>query len=124
MDDAVQQALASDRNVDITTIGRQSGQPRRIEIWHHLVDGAVYITGLPGKRSWYANVVANPDMTFHLKESVQRDFPARAVAITDEAARREIFARMKAAEQRLGHLDVERWVAESPLIRIDFQPQG
>ncbi len=121
MDDAVRQALEVDRNVDITTTGRRTGEPRRIEIWHHLVDGNVYITGLPGSRSWYANMLANPDVTFHVKESIQRDIPSRAVPITDPNARRDIFAKMKAAEGRLSHLDIERWVTESPLVRVDFQ---
>ena len=68
MDDAVRQALEVDRYVDITTTGRKTGEARRIEIWHHLVDGAVYLTSMPGKRGWYANMLANPDMTFHVKE--------------------------------------------------------
>ena len=121
MDDAVRQALEVDRNVDITTVGRKSGEARRIEIWHHLVEEAVYLTSLPGKRSWFANMLANPDITFHVKESAQRDIPSKAVPITDPAAKRDILTKIKAAEQRMGHLDVERWVAESPLVRVDFQ---
>jgi hypothetical protein len=31
MDERVRQALASDRTIDITTTGRSSGLPRRIE---------------------------------------------------------------------------------------------
>ena len=121
MDDTVRQALEVDRNVDITTVGRKSGEARRIEIWHHLVEEAVYLTSLPGKRSWFANMLANPDITFHVKESAQRDIPSKAVPITDPAAKRDILTKIKAAEQRMGHLDVERWVAESPLVRVDFQ---
>ena len=121
MDDAVRQALEVDRNVDITTVGRKSGEARRIEIWHHLVDGGVYLTSLPGKRSWFANMLANPDMTFHVKESMQRDIPSMAVPITDPDEKRELFTKIKAAEERMGHLDIERWVAESPLVRVDFQ---
>ena len=121
MDDAVRQALEVDRYVDITTTGRKTGEARRIEIWHHVVDGAVYLTSMPGKRGWYANMLANPDMTFHVKQSVQRDIPSRAVPVTDPDAKRDILAKMKAAEERMAHLDVDRWVAESPLIRVDFQ---
>ena len=121
MDDAVRQALEVDRNVDITTTGRKSGQQRRIEIWCHVVDGAVYLSSMPGKRSWHANLLANPDFTFHVKESIQRDIPSRAVPITDPDAKRDIFAKMKAAEERMAHLEVDRWVVESPLVRVDFQ---
>ena len=121
MDDAVRRALEVDRYVDITTTGRKTGEARRIEIWHHLVDGAVYLTSLPAKKSWYANMLANPDMTFHVKGSIQRDIPAKAVPVTDPDVKREVFARMKAAEERMAHLDVERWAMESPLVRVDFR---
>lgn len=121
MDDAVRQALEAGRNVDITTIGRKTGEPRRIEIWHHLVDGAVYLTSLPAKKSWYANMLANPDITFHVKESLQRDIPSIAVPVTDPDAKRHIFAGMKAAEERMAHVELDRWVRESPLVRVDFK---
>src|SRR4051812_46118429 len=77
------QALANDRVIDITTIGSRSGQPRRKEMWFHNIDGRIYITGTPGKRDWYANMVANPSFTFHLKESATADLAARARPITD-----------------------------------------
>ncbi|MDQ2999008.1 MAG: nitroreductase/quinone reductase family protein [Chloroflexota bacterium] len=60
MDEQVRHALEHGRTIDITTIGRTSGEPRRIEIWFHNVDGHIYITGTPGRRSWYANLRANP----------------------------------------------------------------
>lgn len=81
----VQLALTHDRTVDIMTIGRRSGQPRRIEIWFHNLDGRIYISGLPGRRGWYANVVAHPDFVFHLKETAQADILAHAHPITDPA---------------------------------------
>ena len=45
----IESALREDRVIDITTTGRKSGQPRRIEIWFHNLDGALYLTGLPGR---------------------------------------------------------------------------
>jgi hypothetical protein len=50
VDERVRRALASDRTIDITTTGRRSGQPRRIEIWFHNLGGRIYISGLPGSR--------------------------------------------------------------------------
>ena len=64
--------------IDITTTGRKTGEVRRIEIWFHNLDGRLFITGTPGKRSWYANLVAHPEFTFHLKEGVTADLPAHA----------------------------------------------
>src|SRR5215211_6597423 len=75
MDDHVRDALANDRTIDITTMGRTSGLPRRIETWFYRVDDEIYLTGLPGRRDWYANLLANPDFTFHLKQSLWPTFP-------------------------------------------------
>ncbi len=33
MDPALEKALETDRVIDITTTGRKTGEPRRIEIW-------------------------------------------------------------------------------------------
>ena len=90
-DPAVAAALANDLVIDITTSGRASGEPRRIEIWYHVVDGRYYITGRPGPRSWYANLLAEPKLTFHLKESAQADLPATARPVTDPEEKRGVF---------------------------------
>lgn len=116
MNEAVRAALAADRTIDITTIGRTSGQPQRIEIWFHNVDGRIYITGFPGKRDWYANMQAHPQFSFHLKESVQADLRAQAVPIVDGEAKRAILATIT---QRIGHeADLAAWVAQSPLVEV------
>jgi hypothetical protein len=118
MDERISQALATDRTIDITTTGRASGQPRRLEMWFHNLDGRIYITGTPGTRDWYANLLANSAFTFHLKQSVAADLPARATPITDEAARRAVFVPLLV---KLGHSDdLEAWVAGSPLVEVAF----
>ncbi len=103
MNDAVRDALAitpaspaRDRTVDITTIGRRSGQPRRIETWFYRAGGKIHLTGLPGRRDWYGNLRANPAFTFHLKHGVRADLPATARAIVDEAERRPILTEIVA----------------------------
>ncbi len=118
MDEHIRQALARDRVIDITTIGRASGQPRRIEMWFHNLDGRVYITGLPGPRDWHANMMANPEFVFHLKESATADLEARAIPIIDPDERRAILTRILANLGRSG--DLEAWMDSSPLVRVDF----
>ena len=121
LDERVQQALANDRTIDITTTGRQSGEPRRIEIWFRQVDGHIYITGLPGKRSWYANLLARPAFVFHLKGSVQADLPARARAVTDAAERRRVLPGLLAGvPASAGGQDLEDWFARSPIVEVEF----
>jgi deazaflavin-dependent oxidoreductase (nitroreductase family) len=118
MDERVRQALASDRTIDITTTGRISGLPRRIETWFYRVDDQIYLTGSPGRRDWYANLLANPDFTFHLKQSVAADLPARATPITDPAERRAIVNRI--LSDLGGTQDLEAWLAGSPLMLVRF----
>lgn len=116
MDAAVQQALRKGGTIDITTIGRSSGQPHRVEIWFHSIDERLYITGLPGRRDWYANLMATPAFTFHLKEGVQADLAARAVPITADAERRAVFGVLLPRLGRGGELEV--WLAQSPLVEV------
>jgi deazaflavin-dependent oxidoreductase (nitroreductase family) len=117
MNEQVQQALRHDRVIDITTIGRKTGLPRRKEIWFHNLDGRLYITGTPGRpRDWLANLLAQPQFTFHLKESVQADLPARAIPVLDEAERRSVLAGILQKLNR--NDDLESWVATSPLVEV------
>jgi len=119
MNDEIRQALAKDRVIDMTTIGRASGQARRKETWFHNIDGQVYLTGTPGKRDWYANMVANPSFTFHLKQSVQADLPARATPVTDPAERERIIARILSNIGREAS-ELPAWVERSPLVAVAF----
>lgn len=117
-DPAVQRALQADRTIDITTTGRRSGKPRRIEIWFHNLNGRIYLSGSPGPRDWYANLLANPSFQFHLKQSVQADLSARARPIHQPEQRREILRRI--AGQHRGEAELERWVESSPLVEVTF----
>jgi deazaflavin-dependent oxidoreductase (nitroreductase family) len=118
MDKKVKQALARDRVIDITTTGRRTGRPRRIEIWFHNLDGHLYITGLPGRRSWYANLQANPEFIFHLKENLNAHLPARARPIDGFAERRQVIAGIL---QNLGRSeDLDAWVDGSPLVEVEL----
>ena len=92
MDEQVQHALAQGGVIDITTKGRNTGQPHRIEIRFHDIEGQVYITGRPPRRrDWYANLLAHPEFTFHLKENLQADCgrPGRR-PLRDQTQRRAI----------------------------------
>ena len=118
MDAAVERALKQDRTIDITTQGRMSGLPRRKEIWFHNLDGSLYITGRPGQRDWYKNMVANPEFTFHLKQTTKADLAAKATPIVDAARRREI---LTALDRKVGRgWDVDAWVEGSPLVEVEL----
>jgi deazaflavin-dependent oxidoreductase (nitroreductase family) len=118
MDEPIQHALARDRTIDIITHGRRTGQRRRTEIWFHTIDGQVYLTGTPGRRDWYANLLAHPEFTVHLKQSVTADLAARATPILDASRRRQIIASIHHALG--GARDLEAWVEGSPLVAVEF----
>lgn len=120
-DPQIAAALASDLVIDITTVGRASGEPRRIEIWYHVVDGRCYITGRPGPRSWYANILANPGITFHLKQSAQADLAATARAVTDADEKRRVFLNAAKLGEFITEDNVHEWVEGSPLIEVVFE---
>jgi len=115
-EEQIKTALAREREVDITTTGRKSGRPRRIEIWIHNLDGRLYLTGLPGRRSWYANLLARQQFTLHLKQSVHADLAARAAPVLDRIRRQEI---LSVILRRLGKPRVlDEWVERSPLVEV------
>ena len=115
--EAIETALERGGTIDITTTGRQSGKPRRVEIVFHNVDGRIYISGIPSRnrRSWLANLDADPHMTLHLKGKVRADLPATARVIEDEAERREILPYIA---RNWGRNDLEVMVGYSPLIEV------
>ena len=119
LDPKVQEALEKDLVIDITTTGRKSGQPRRVEIWFHNLDGVLYITGLPGSRGWYANILADPRMTFHLKDTATADLPARATPITSVEQKRDILRRICTKQGTLDQLEAR--VSGAPLIKVDLE---
>jgi len=127
MDESIRQALSRRNIVDITTIGRQTGLARRIEIVFHSFEDRTFITGMPNprKRAWLANLEANPIFTFHLKGTVGTpvaDLQASARVISDAIERREIFR--KVIDTAWHQQDLEAMVRDSPLIEVTFDGQA
>jgi deazaflavin-dependent oxidoreductase (nitroreductase family) len=110
---------------DITTIGRKTGRPRRVEIYFHQFDGHYYLTGRHGrKRDWEANIVANPEFTLHLKRGVEADIPVTGVPEPDPEERARILRRalIESWDSPPDRVDkaLHTWVDGSPFIR--FRP--
>ncbi|MDX3109057.1 nitroreductase/quinone reductase family protein [Nonomuraea angiospora] len=135
MDTEIREALAitpaspaRERTIDITTIGARTGRPRRIEVWFYRVDGQIYLSTSPARRSWYANILANPAFSFHLKHRVRADLPAVGTPVRDrrrrEAVFRSIIADLNQPWNPAGIAQpvepLEEWMAGSPLVRVDF----
>ena len=136
MRDDVRQALANSRSlnleartIDITTVGRRSGEPRRIEIVFYWFKDSIYLSGIPGPRTrdWLANLTAEPHFTFHLKHGVVADLPAVATVIADPAERRRVLAdfvdqfnQRNGPESGWPKAVLEEWVEGSPLAKVSF----
>jgi deazaflavin-dependent oxidoreductase (nitroreductase family) len=121
LDDRVREALARPQNViDITTIGRTSGEARRLEIVLHNLDGRLYISGQPARRrrSWLANLDANPKLTVHLKRGVRADLAATAREITEPKERRQV---LEGVARHWNRQDVDTMVEYSPLIEVSVE---
>jgi deazaflavin-dependent oxidoreductase (nitroreductase family) len=125
MDDTIRRALARGHTIDITTTGRKTGLPRRVEIVFHNFDGRLFISGLPRadrRRGWLVNLVAHPAFTFHLKGAVTADLPATARELTDPVQRRSVLSRVARVWNRT---DVDTMVAHSPLVEVTIlDPAG
>jgi deazaflavin-dependent oxidoreductase (nitroreductase family) len=114
-DARVAEALQRGGLVDITTTGRRSGQPRRIELVFHNVDGRILISGRPGfPRGWIANLKANPRFTFHLKRGIEADLPASGRVVTDREERERLLAPIAAG----WGIDHALMVKSAPLVEV------
>jgi deazaflavin-dependent oxidoreductase (nitroreductase family) len=117
LEQAIHRVLRHGHTIDITTTGRRSGEPRRIEMMFHSFDGHLYISGMPRAghtRAWLRNMRANPDFTFHLKQLLQADLPATAREITEPAERRAVIEKVA----RVWNRDPEEMFEHSPLVEV------
>ena len=132
IDDGARAALEIDRSssawertIDITTTGRRSGRARRIETWLYRTDGRLYLSGLPGRRDWAANLQAHPALTLHVKHGARADLAATARPVVDPQERRRIFSEF-VDDMNQAHnpsrivqpTRLEDWLAGSPLFEV------
>jgi deazaflavin-dependent oxidoreductase (nitroreductase family) len=121
------------RTIDITTTGRRSGQPRRIEIVFYRFEDSVYLSGIPDSRprAWLLNLSAEPRFVFHLKCDVVADLPAMATVIASPDERRRVLSRFvdefnerNTPESGWPAAVLDEWVEGSPLVRVTFPESG
>lgn len=123
MEREVKDAMDRGGIADITTIGRKTGKPRRVEIYFHQFDGHYYLTGRHGhKRDWEANIIANPEFTLHLKRGVEADVPVTGVSEPDPEERARILRRalIESWDSPPDRVEkaLHKWVDGSPFIRF------
>jgi deazaflavin-dependent oxidoreductase (nitroreductase family) len=117
MDDSVRSALDRSQVIDLTTIGRKTGQARRIEIFAHNLGGRLVISGMPvaGRtRAWLRNVADNPAVTLHYR-GLAADVDGTARVITDPAERRAL---LEGVARNWNRTDLDVMMEHSPLIEV------
>lgn len=110
--------LAGEQFCYLTTRGRVTGRPHRIEIWFALVDGVVYLLSGGGDRSdWVRNLSVSPEVVLELGAE-RRTRSARIVTDPDEdgLARRAMVE--KYTPRYRGDLD--GWGRTSLVVAIDW----
>lgn len=103
----------------LTTTGRLSGAPHRIEIWFALHEEALYLLAGDGERSdWVRNLMISSDVVVELADR-RRTTRARVVEAgteEDALARRLLFDKYTAR----GNTDLEDWAASALPVAIDW----
>lgn len=113
-------AVADRECCDLTTVGRRSGRPHRIEIWFGVIDDTLYlISGNGPGADWYRNALAHPDVVIHV-DGVDISCVARPV--TDAAERRAVGELMGAkypweGDPSIG-LTFEAWCFDVPALAV------
>lgn len=112
--------LAAVRTIDLTTFGRKTGQPRRVEIWWFAVGGRLIITGTPGRRDWLANVRANPRVVIGVN-GVEIQATAREV---EDPEFRELVFTQRETRWYSTQSELRRLVETAPMIEIVVDDVG
>ncbi|MGH2641647.1 MAG: nitroreductase family deazaflavin-dependent oxidoreductase [Actinomycetota bacterium] len=103
----------------LTTTGRHSGEPHRIEIWFALVDGVVYLLSGGGDRSdWVRNLQVSPDVVLEIGGE-KRTTKAWVVTDLEEDALARSVIREKYRPRYRGDLD--DWGRMSLPVAIDWR---
>jgi len=121
MDDRIRRALSRGHLIDITTTGRRTGQPRRVELVFHNIEGRLFISGMPNARrtrAWLRDLIDEPRFTFHLRGAAAADLPAIARVITAVAERRTV---LEHVARNWNRTDVDFMVQHSPLIEVSIE---
>lgn len=101
----------------LTTTGRRSGRPHRIEIWFAVGEAAVYLLSGGGDRSdWVRNLTVSPDVILELGHE-RRATTARVVTDPEEDALARRLLVEKYRPRYRGELDA--WGRTSLPVAID-----
>ena len=103
----------------LTTTGRISGDPHRIEIWFALHEGVVYLLSGGGDRSdWVRNILANPGVSLELGQERRA---TRAHVLAPQSEQDALARRLLVDKYQPGYgEDLSAWGRTSLPVAIDW----
>ncbi|HET7094840.1 MAG TPA: nitroreductase family deazaflavin-dependent oxidoreductase [Thermomicrobiales bacterium] len=112
---------ASEPFAYLTTIGRRTGRPHRIEIWFGVEDGRLYLLAGGGERAdWVRNLQATPRVTVELGGETR----AGTARILQSGTAEDRRARaLLVGKYRQGN-DLDEWGRASLPVVIEFAADG
>jgi len=112
--------MAADDYCYLTTTGRRTGRPHRIEIWYATDSDQLYLLSGGGRRSdWVQNLLADSAVVVELGDA-ERHAVARVLEDGDEAERARSLVYDKYAP-RTGD-DLTSWRQRALPVAIDLRP--
>ena len=102
----------------LTTTGRRSGRPHRIEIWYAAGPGTLYLLAGGGRSSdWVLNLLAEPAVKVEV-DGTEHQAVGRVVEdpTEDEQARTLVFEKYRTR----GHGDLVDWRARALPVALDL----
>jgi deazaflavin-dependent oxidoreductase (nitroreductase family) len=113
---------AGERNAYLTTSGRRSGKPHRIEIWFAVDDGRVYLlSGGRDRSDWVRNLRAHAQVTIELGDEAH----SGAARILDAGTPEDQHARELLVDKYARPDDtLVDWGRNSLPIMIEFPPDS
>ncbi len=109
---------ASEPYAYLTTIGRRTGRPHRIEIWFAAHDGRLYLlSGGRERADWVRNLQASPRVIVELGDETRVGMAhvLEAGAPDDQLARELLVAKYAATED-----DLDEWGRTSLPVVVEF----
>jgi len=111
-------SLAKEEYCYLTTTGRVTGKPHKIEIWFAVNDGTLYLmSGGMDKSDWVKNLLKNPSVTMRI---ANHTFSATARIVKDE--QEETMARIMLADkynERESDGSLSEWAVSALVVGFD-----
>jgi deazaflavin-dependent oxidoreductase (nitroreductase family) len=116
------EALAATEFCYLTTRGRRTGEPHRIEIWFVAHDDGAYLLSNSDRADWYRNLIADPTVTLEIAGQVR---VTTAAPVDPADASNAAVRPAMAAKYQAGHTEeLDRWSRTAWLVRIEWPADG